>query len=207
MIVLAAMGLPWLLTKASFHFNLWLLEALGVVGCIVAILGVWLLQRSTLLARNRFGRSVHAAAADVWVILADPKIALIVMLSSLLAQILICTTVWAIGIAIGARLSWIDALIVMPGVFILTALPISIAGWGVREGTMLFVLGLFGVSRGGAVTISVLFGLVCLASASPAASPGCFSAIATRVTLRKICRANHFPKRPVRPPSVATLRE
>jgi len=42
---------------------------------------------------------------------------------------------------------------------LVATIPVSIAGWGMREGAMVAALGVLGVSTSGAVTLSVLFGL------------------------------------------------
>jgi len=44
-------------------------------------------------------------------------------------------------------------------VLLLSLLPISIAGWGVREGAMIACLGLVGVDAASAFAVSALFGL------------------------------------------------
>jgi hypothetical protein len=46
-------------------------------------------------------------------------------------------------------------------------LPISIAGWGVRETAMVGLFGLIGVPGEGALVLAVLFGLVGIAAALP----------------------------------------
>jgi len=49
---------------------------------------------------------------------------------------------------------------VVPLVLLVTALPISIAGWGVREGSMVVGLGLLGVPESDAALVSVVIGLI-----------------------------------------------
>ncbi len=71
-------------------------------------------------------------------------------------------------LAVAALLGWglgIDTelstyVIVIPPVLIVSVLPISVAGWGVREGAMVVGLGLLGVSSEEAFALSVLFGAV-----------------------------------------------
>ncbi len=56
-----------------------------------------------------------------------------------------------------------DCLVLIPLVFLVATIPVSIAGWGVREGAMVTALGLLGVSASGAVSVSILFGFGLLA--------------------------------------------
>ena len=53
---------------------------------------------------------------------------------------------------------WLSALLI-PIVALVTMVPISIAGWGVREGAMVYCLGVAGVPPETALVVSILFGL------------------------------------------------
>jgi glycosyltransferase 2 family protein len=56
-------------------------------------------------------------------------------------------------------ITFVEALIVVPTVLLLTTLPVSVAGWGVREGAMVAGFGFLGIPAEGALTVSVLFGV------------------------------------------------
>jgi hypothetical protein len=58
-------------------------------------------------------------------------------------------------------------LLIMPIVILVTALPISINGWGVREYAMIYLWGLFGIAQSEAFLISVCVGLVAVISSLP----------------------------------------
>jgi hypothetical protein len=53
-------------------------------------------------------------------------------------------------------------------VLLLSSLPISIAGWGIREGAMIIAFGFVGVSSNLSFTLSVLFGLASIIINIPA---------------------------------------
>ena len=55
----------------------------------------------------------------------------------------------------------------MPLVLLVTTVPVSIGGWGVREGAMVFAFGLIGVSEHSAFVLSFLFGLLVVAVSLP----------------------------------------
>jgi hypothetical protein len=59
---------------------------------------------------------------------------------------------------------WWQAVLVAPAVMLAAALPVSLGGWGVREGAMVIALGLFGVATRDALALSVAYGLVLLAT-------------------------------------------
>ena len=58
-------------------------------------------------------------------------------------------------------------LLVVPITNLLTALPISIAGWGVREGVMIAGLGYLNVSAEAAFALSILYGILMLVVSLP----------------------------------------
>ena len=60
--------------------------------------------------------------------------------------------------ALQVKISLLDMLIVVPPAIFITLLPISIGGWGVREGTLVYGLGLLGIAFEDAFLASLLFG-------------------------------------------------
>jgi glycosyltransferase 2 family protein len=62
----------------------------------------------------------------------------------------------SLGISVGPM----AMIAVMCAVSFLAALPISLAGWGVREASLVSLLGLLGVDREAALLLSVEFGLI-----------------------------------------------
>ena len=63
---------------------------------------------------------------------------------------------------LGIGLDLLDCLVLIPPVMLITTMPISIAGWGVRETAMVYVLGLVGVSEADSLVISVIIGILFL---------------------------------------------
>ena len=71
--------------------------------------------------------------------------------------------VWLILRDLGAEVSVVGVMIVAPVVMLLLVLPISIAGWGLREGLFVIGFGLFNVPEDIALAASIVFGLITLA--------------------------------------------
>ena len=67
----------------------------------------------------------------------------------------------------GLNISLFGMLLVVPITNLLMALPISIAGWGVREGVMIAGLGYLNVSAEAAFALSILYGLLMLVVSLP----------------------------------------
>jgi len=68
----------------------------------------------------------------------------------------------ALGMGIAAQF-W-QFLFIVPVVILTTALPVSFAGWGVREGAMVIMLGFVDVSTPQALALSITVGFLILAS-------------------------------------------
>jgi hypothetical protein len=59
-------------------------------------------------------------------------------------------------------------LIFIPVVTVITLVPVSVGGWGVREGALVALLGLVGVPSHTALAFSVLFGVAGILASLPA---------------------------------------
>lgn len=65
------------------------------------------------------------------------------------------------------ELTFSQAYLIFPVVFILSSLPISLGGWGVREGLMMIAFQTFGIAGEIALAFSLLYGFIQLLSAIP----------------------------------------
>ena len=74
---------------------------------------------------------------------------------------------YLIAVAFSGSPELMHFMLVVPLVFLLSLAPISIAGWGVREVSAVWLLGEVGVSAGDALVVSVAFGLLLLLASVP----------------------------------------
>jgi glycosyltransferase 2 family protein len=79
---------------------------------------------------------------------------------SLLVHVLTVVIAWCVVRSIAAPVSFGQAFQLVPPVMLITMLPISIAGWGVREATMGLAFGYAGLAANEGVNVSLLFGAV-----------------------------------------------
>jgi hypothetical protein len=77
----------------------------------------------------------------------------------------ICLSVYIFAAGLSLDLGLLHWLLIVPLVLFVTALPISLGGWGPREFAMVYLLGLFGIPGSVGLTLSIEFGL-CTALAS-----------------------------------------
>lgn len=81
---------------------------------------------------------------------------------SIIVHLCSVATVFIIAMGMGLSLSWYSVIIIIPLVSLVMVAPISIAGWGVRESSMVFGLGYFGVNPEHALALSLAYGLTAL---------------------------------------------
>jgi hypothetical protein len=77
------------------------------------------------------------------------------------------TAFFVIGTTVGMNFPLQVYLVLVPPVILLTILPISLAGWGVREGAMVGFFLLIGADETMVLTFSILYGLVALVASLP----------------------------------------
>ncbi|MBX5181987.1 flippase-like domain-containing protein [Rhizobium sp. NZLR3b] len=63
-------------------------------------------------------------------------------------------------LGLGLPLGWGQAAAAFPPVLLIAMVPISVGGWGLREGGMIISLAVFGIGTTDAATLSVVFGLL-----------------------------------------------
>jgi len=85
-----------------------------------------------------------------------PKIAVF----SILVHVLAVVIAWCVVQSIAAPVLFGQVFQLVPPVMLITMLPISIAGWGVREATMGLAFGYAGLMTNEGVNVSLLFGAV-----------------------------------------------
>lgn len=77
--------------------------------------------------------------------------------------------IWLMARAYDDSISLYAAAVASPIVFLISMIPISVAGWGVREGAFVVVFGLFGASAATSLTVSISFGVAFLLAYIPGA--------------------------------------
>ncbi|WP_448044165.1 lysylphosphatidylglycerol synthase transmembrane domain-containing protein [Bradyrhizobium liaoningense] len=160
LIVLMVAGLPFLLSRVSNPAAILAIGGLtlaGVAGTVVLLtldrLPKRLIALPAIASFVRFGTLVR------FLLLQSERRGLLFG-SALLIHLVTAAACYALARGVGAQLSVLDAGILIPPVVLLTAVPISISGWGVREGAMVACLGLAGVPSEEALSVSLLLGAI-----------------------------------------------
>jgi hypothetical protein len=67
---------------------------------------------------------------------------------------------WCAVRSIAASVNFEELFLLTPPILLITMVPISIAGWGLREATMMVAFGYAGLSQTEGTVVSILFGAV-----------------------------------------------
>jgi uncharacterized membrane protein YbhN (UPF0104 family) len=134
----------------------------AVTAGLVVGLGMWWLRRRGAAARHGF------VAADVRALL-DPRTASHIALASsgsTAAHLtLFLVAVRAVGVDASFTVLVPTALIVL----VVSSVPVSIAGWGPREGVTAWAFGFAGLGAGNGLTVSVVYGVLVAVATLPGA--------------------------------------
>jgi uncharacterized membrane protein YbhN (UPF0104 family) len=91
----------------------------------------------------------------------------VIVAISILIHLMSVVAVMFMAIGLGINIEWSGFLLIIPLVTLIMVVPISIAGWGVREGVMVVGFGYLGVAPEAALALSILYGLSVLVVALP----------------------------------------
>jgi hypothetical protein len=120
-----------------------------------------LLVRSTLVS---IGRETSTAARRLF---AAPGCLMRTVLLSITIHVGVGTSLWILARGLGVEAPLSAFLLLAPLVTMVTTIPISIGGWGVREGAMVTALSLLDVEPSIALAISIQFGLIMMVVGLP----------------------------------------
>lgn len=162
LVILSAAFLPGLapyidsrvFSNISGYLSIFILTGFIFAPVFVNVLVKKLPQRLRLKGRARYGiRYLHVLANN-------PLLLSKILLLSLIAQLSFFVSVFCLCAVGDVELTFTQLLTVLPVISLIAALPISIGGWGVREGAFVFGLGLLGIPMETAFIISIQVGLI-----------------------------------------------
>lgn len=103
-------------------------------------------------------RHIHACAVIANQVIfsraSGPKVAVL----SLAIHVMAVVIAWCAVRSVAAPAGFEQLFMLVPPIMLITMLPISIAGWGVREATMMVAFGYAGLAQADGTVVSLLFG-------------------------------------------------
>ena len=155
-------GSLYLMARIEEPGPVWVVALVSLGGLVLIALAPSLVSTLTWLPFDRIRQALETLAREVNLLARDrPRLALLVG-ASILGQLALATAVFCLARDLEVPLDLLGAVAVVPGVMVASSIPISIAGWGVREAAMIVGLGLLGVGQSDAAIISIGFALLVL---------------------------------------------
>lgn len=170
LVFLVALIQPIFVGRVGEAAGAWILPVagVGVAAVIGGIVFIALLDRvPETFRRGKVMAALANLAVDTRTIFFSPRPALTALGSAALGHATLAMAVFVLARGLNLAVSPVDVLALFLPVLLISALPISVAGWGVREGSMVYAFGLIGVPAADALVMSVLYGFFTLAVALP----------------------------------------
>lgn len=159
--VLIMCALPWslkLIGNPNGQLGIILLDS-AALGAGAVFLALHLLPFD-LLTRIWATRHFYACSQIAYRLLFRAKSGPWLVTISLLIHVLAVAVAWCAARAITSPVDFAQLLYLVPPIMLITMIPISIAGWGVREASLGLAFGYAGLPPGDGVAVSLLFGAV-----------------------------------------------
>jgi len=170
LVVLVLAVQPWFMAKLDDAARMLVgssitILAIGTMAGLVLLVMLDRLPRK--IERWKIGKAVIGLGGDARRVFLHPRHAVICLAYGAATHINIGCFIYLLAMSMNIDVGLFDCLVLTPPVMLVTTLPVSIAGWGVRELAMVQAFGLVGVPPEAATAISIMLGFVTLAFALP----------------------------------------
>ena len=170
LVALVDLTQPWFMPRVDEATMKLILPGIVLV-TLAAVAGLGFLMMLDRLPKRlrrwRVVRGLGTLGVDARRVFLSLKNLMPVFAFGILTHVNISFCVFLLAVALNLDVTWLDCLALAPPVLLVTTLPISIAGWGVRETAMVAAFSLIGVPAGGAAVLGFLIGLVGVVAAIP----------------------------------------
>jgi glycosyltransferase 2 family protein len=157
LIVIACLPYTFTLIDDSIARVVLLVIGFGTIGgaAFVIVIG---LQFREFFNRWMLTRHLSSALYLVAALCKSHRSATIVLACSVAIHLLTVAAAWCCVKAVAAPVSFAQVLFLVPPVILISSMPVSIAGWGVRESSMIMAFAYAGLSQSDGLIVSILFG-------------------------------------------------
>ena len=161
--ILVTASLPWSLHLVQDPVARTALVVIGFGALAAAMVFLGLgMPRLTIMERWWATRHLATASQLAWQ-LCRSSAALRVTVIAIAVHLLTVLAAWSAARAAHASIDFVQTLFVVLPVILIANIPISIAGWGVREGAMVMAFSYAGLAEGDGLIVSILYGATSLA--------------------------------------------
>jgi uncharacterized protein (TIRG00374 family) len=170
LVLLVDMAQPFLNVQIDMKAAEWFLF-FAILLTFGAVAGLTLIMIGGRLFKDlhhwRIIRGLSYLRADTRLVLFKLSNVFPITALGLLTHINLSICIFFLAQSLELDIRFADCLMLVPPVLLITVIPISIGGWGIRETAMVTAFGLIGVPNEGAIVLSILFGFVGLGASLP----------------------------------------
>jgi glycosyltransferase 2 family protein len=159
--LIIVVSLPWsygMISDDRGRLTLVFVDSAGLVGGLSFLLLAYL--PSAWLKIWWPTRHIHACSVIANQVIFGRTTGRKIAVLSLSIHVLAIVIAWCAVRSIAAPADFAQVFLLIPPIILITMMPISIAGWGVREATMMVAFGYAGLAQMDGTVVSILFGLV-----------------------------------------------
>ncbi len=160
---------------AKFGSSIMLGPAIGLmavilVSVLVLVLSIpFIARQSRWRAADRLLSMMVLLSGDLRRVFVDVRALSPILAAAVASNLLIVLAVFVMARGQAINVDLVDCLVAFPVVLLVTAIPISVGGWGTRELAMVYMLGMFAVPAEQATALSINFGLCTTFASLPGA--------------------------------------
>lgn len=144
----------------------WLIGLIAVAG-ITGVIVLLFLRKIDWLARFKITRMFHHISIRMNRVYHSAGSSLLQTALAVTIHLLVMGCIFLIGTSIGLDLPFTTFLVLVPPALLLTVLPVSLAGWGIRETALIGLFVLIHADRAQVLTMSLIYGALVVVSSLP----------------------------------------
>ena len=148
---------------AAWVFPLVTLASICGIGMLASVAGLprrWFEQQRAL-------RGLVYLSQDARKVFLNPRNVIVLTALAVMGQALLATSVFALAAGLGIDITLLQCFVLMPPVVVISSLPVSVAGWGVRELAMITAMGYMGVPADTALLLSIVLAALVMVISLP----------------------------------------
>lgn len=166
LLIMVFFAMPYVCAQAGL--NVWaVMTPLALAPIIGIILLINLHRLPQAWRATRIGGLLAHLATSVREIVTHPATFVSATALAMLGHVGYCVAAFMLAQSLNIDLTIVESLTYMPIILLISVLPISIGGWGVREAGMVSLLALSGVPASSALVLSVQLALIILLVSLP----------------------------------------
>lgn len=156
-----------ILLKERLPESLSVLVHLMGAGAVIVLLAVSLLHKWPALQRYRPTREIAGISRDFYRVFRNTRGFLYQFFISIVVHVCAILSVYLISVGLGLEIDVMIFFTLMPLVTLFMAVPVSLAGWGIRESAMVGLFFLVGMEKEAILTVSLLYGVLVAVTTLP----------------------------------------